>query len=86
MMKQAYSQHEFVALCRLVAKTDKVQFNEVQWDFGKRQLLEDITRLQREPIATPAVRRQLNKVLDRGNNREKAEQVRKTLQGIKNRL
>ena len=38
-----------------------------------------------EPIATEAVKRQLKKVLDRGNNRAKAEQVRKTLKGIKQR-
>jgi len=44
MMKQAYSQHEFVALCKLVAKTDKVHFNEVQWDGEDPQLLRDIEK------------------------------------------
>jgi len=38
------------------------------------------------PIATPAVRKQLAKVLDRNDGalRKKAEKVRKTLKGIKN--
>jgi hypothetical protein len=45
MMKLTYSQHEFVALCKLVAKTDKVHFNEVQWDgIDPRQLLRDIEK------------------------------------------
>jgi hypothetical protein len=45
MMKQAYSQHEFVALCKLVAKTDKVHFNEIRWDGeDPRQLLRDIEK------------------------------------------
>lgn len=36
-------------------------------------------------IASDAVRRQLKKVLDRNGRREKAEQVRNTLKGIKKR-
>lgn len=36
-------------------------------------------------IATDAVRRQLKKILDRNGRREKAEQVRKTLQAIRGR-
>ena len=38
-----------------------------------------------QPISTEAVKRQLKKVLDRGNNRAKAEQVRKTLKEIKDK-
>jgi hypothetical protein len=41
--------------------------------------------MKKHEICSDAMRKQLKKVLDRNGRREKAEQVRRTLRGIRNR-